>query len=98
MPSCSHEARDFLLRGVNFAAPAKKTRILREGASWEGLPGHVVLEREHGMFEGILNWTRYPREIVLRDEARDVWSGKTFRGKVFVPPQDAILFRSSNQI
>lgn len=97
LPSCSKEARDFILRGVNFFGPAKKTRVFREGAGWGGMPGQIVLEREDGVFQGILNWTRYPREIVFRDKVRDVWSGTIHKGKVFVPPQDAILFRSNTK-
>jgi len=97
LTACSKEARDFLLRGVSVFGPAKKTRILREGEGWGCLPGHVMLEQEDGVLEGILNWTRYPREIVLRNEVRDIWSGTTHKGKMFLPPQDAILFRSNNQ-
>ena len=97
LPSCSKEARDFILRGVNFFRPAKKTRVLRDGTSCGGLPEHVVLEREDGTFEGILNWTRYPREITLPGKVRDVWSGSIHKGKILVPPQDAILFRTSGK-
>lgn len=94
LSSSSQEARDFLIRGTNSFARAKKTRILREGAGWGGLPDHIVLEREDGIFEGILNWTRYPREVVLPNKVRDIWSGVIHKGRVFVPPQDAILFCS----
>ena len=96
LATASREAREFLQRGVGFHGPVLKTRVLREGAGWGGLPDRVQLVREDGMFEGRLNWTGYPLEIVLPDKVRDLWSGNELKGKISVPPHDAILFATKD--
>lgn len=94
LTNLSTEARNLLQAAARHFAPSRRTINGISSGSISNLPaGHIVLEREDGIYEGYLNWMTFPREITLKRPVCDLWTGEILKGRHKIPPQDAIWFR-----
>ncbi|MEI6424376.1 MAG: alpha-galactosidase, partial [Lentisphaerota bacterium] len=94
LTSLSPEARNLLQTATRHFGPSHRTLNGISSGNINNLPsGHLILEREDGVYEAYLNWMLWPREITLKHPVRDLWTGETLSGKHKIPPQDAIWFK-----